>query len=91
MIKGTTVIFNEEYIDEITRHRDIAKQKYEVEDLPEEKINCKKALDKWEQKLDWALNFTDTVDSLENIMVPNITVVRTLKGYELPAKHLQLI
>ena len=28
---GTTVIFNEEYIDEIIRHRDIEKSKYDVE------------------------------------------------------------
>ena len=34
---GTTVIFNEEYINEIIRHRDIAKRKYEVENMPKEK------------------------------------------------------
>ena len=91
MINGSTVIFNEEYIDEITRHRDNAQQKYEVEDLPEEKIKAKQQLDKWERKLDWALNFQDTIDSIENVLVPNITVIRTVKGYELPAKHLQLV
>ena len=51
---GTTVIFNEEYIDEIIRHRDIAKRKYEVENMPKEKEKCKQSLDAWEQKLEQA-------------------------------------
>ena len=91
MISGATVIFNDEYIDEVTRHRDNAKKKYEVEDLPEKKEQAKKAYDNWEKKLDWALNFQETVDRVVNCEVPNITVVKTISGYELPAKILQTV
>ena len=31
MIKGATVIFNEDYIAELERHRDNAKKKFEIE------------------------------------------------------------
>ena len=91
MISGATVIFNDEYIDEVTRHRDNAKKKYEVEDLPEKKAQAKKAYESWETKLDWALNFQETIDRVINCEVPNITVVKTISGYELPAKILQTV
>lgn len=91
MISGATVIFNDEYIDEVTRHRDNAKKKYEVEDLPEKKVQAKKAYETWETKLDWALNFQETIDRVINCEVPNITVIRTISGYELPAKILQTV
>jgi len=91
MITGATVIFNDEYIDEVTRHRDIAKKKFEVEDLPEKKEQAQKAYESWEKKLDWSLNFQDVVDRVINCEVPNITVIKTMTGYELPAKILQTV
>lgn len=91
MIKGTTVIFNDEYIDELTRHRDIAKKKFEVEDLPEHKSKAEKGLIAAEKRLDWAISFQDTIDHFVNLDVPSITGVVTVKGYELPAKHLQVV
>ena len=91
MIKGTTVIFNEEYIDEIARHRDIAKRKYELEHMPNHKEKLKKEYESWENKLEWSLNFQDEVDFVQNMEVPKITVCKTLKGYEIPAKHLQTV
>ena len=78
MIKGTTVIFNEEYIGELERHRDNAKKKFEVEDVPEFKQKAQKYLDACEKRLEWATEFRDTG-------------VVTVGGYELPAKHLQVL
>mgnify|MGYP003290131074 CR=1 FL=1 len=91
MVKGTTVIFNDEYVDEIIRHRDISKKKYENENMESIKAKHLKNYKAWEQKLDWALNFQDTVDSFINVEVPSITVCKTMGGLELPAKHLQVI
>ena len=91
MINGTTVIFNEDYIDEVTRHRDIWKKKYEVENMPNQKEKNFKEYEKWEKKLDWALNFQDTVDFVQNMEVPSITVVKVMSGLEIPSKHLQVV
>lgn len=91
MIKGTTVIFNEEYIGELERHRDNAKKKFEVEDVPEFKQKAQKYLDACEKRLEWATEFRDTVDHFVHLDVPNITGVVTVGGYELPAKHLQVL
>lgn len=91
MVKGSTVIFNEDYIDEVTRHRDNWQRKYDVENMPNQKEKNKKELERWEAKLEWSINFQDTVDFVQNMEVPAITVVKTLQGYEIPAKHLQVI
>lgn len=91
MIKGSTVIFNEEYIDEITRHRDIAKRKYEVENMPNLKEKLRVEYNGWENKLEWALNFQDTVDFVQNMEIPKITVCKMLSGLEVPAKNLQAV
>ena len=91
MIKGATVIFNEEYIQEITRHRDTAKRKYEIENMPEKKEELKKKLESWEAKLDWALNFQDIVDKVQNMEIPSITVCKMISGEEIPAKLLQAV
>ena len=91
MIKGTTVIINDAYIDEVTRHRDIAKRKYEVENMPTQKEKLKTIYDNWENKLEWSLNFQDTVDFVQNMEVPQITVCKMVSGLEIPAKNLQTV
>ena len=91
MKKGNTVIFNDEYIDEVIRHRDIAKKKYEVENMPNQKARLKEELDAWENKLAWAEEFQDTIDTLVNVEIPKITAIKTMGGYEYPAKYLQVI
>ena len=90
-MQGTTVIFNEEYIDELSRHRDNWQTKYEVEDMPDLKEAARQNLEKFEKKLDWALNFRDTVEFTQHMEVPQITMVKTLSGFEIPAKHLQTL
>lgn len=91
MIKGATVIFNNEYIEELTRHRDNAKKKFEVEDLPEYKSKAEAAYQAAEKKLDWALEFRDTVDHFVHLDVPNITGVVTVTGVQVPAKILEIV
>lgn len=91
MIKGTTVIFNDEYIDEVTRLRDIAKRKYDVENVPSNKEKLLKEYTHWENKLEWAMNFQDTVDFIQNMEVPAITICKTITGLEIPAKNLQTV
>lgn len=89
MIKGSTVIFNEKYIEELTRHRDICKHKFDIENMPSQKEKLQKELNAWNEKLDWALNFQDTVDFVHNMEIPKITVCKTITGLEIPAKNLQ--
>ena len=91
MQHGATVIFNEEYIDEIIRHRDIAKKKYEVENMPQAKAKAKEEWDAWENKLAWAEEFQDTIDKFVNVDIPKMTAIKTMGGYEYPAKYLQVI
>lgn len=91
MIQGTKVIFNNDYIEEITRHRDNAQKVWENELMPDAKEKAKKALDSWEDRLEWALSFEDILDEVKNVDVPNITIFKTMGGYELPAKHIQIV
>jgi len=91
MIKGSTVIFNEDYIDEITRHRDIAKRKFDTENMPNLKEKLRKEYENWENKLEWSLNFQDTVDFVQNLEIPKLTVCKMLSGLEIPAKNLQAV
>lgn len=91
MQHGSTVIFSNEYIEELTRHRDIAQRKYDVENMPNQKAKLKEELEAWENKLAWAEEFQDTIDSFVNVEVPKITAIKTMGGYEYPAKYLQVI
>lgn len=91
MKHGSTVIFNNDYIEELTRHKDIAKRKYDVENVPDVKAKLKEELDVWENKLAWAEEFQDTIDSFVNIDIPKMTVIKTMGGYEYPAKYLQIV
>lgn len=88
---GTKVIFNNEYIDELIRHRDIAKTRYYVETSVEAKEKAKQELDYWEDKLKWAEEFQDTIDEIKDMNIPKLTVVKTMSGHEYPAKYLQRI
>lgn len=91
MKHGSTVIFNSDYIEEIIRHRDIAKRKFDVENLPAQKAKAKAEYEAWETKLEWAEEFQDHIEEIKNMDIPNITVIKTMGGYEYPAKCLQVI
>lgn len=90
-MQGTTVIFNEEFIQTIQRRLEIAEQKAATENMPNEKRLAMEAVESLRKKLDWALDFTDIICTIHNVEVPSITAVKTLQGYELPIKHLQII
>lgn len=91
MKHGATVIFNQDYIDEVIRHRDIAMRKFEVETIPSKKNEAKQVLDNWESKLEDAECFQDTIQEIKYMEVPKMTVIRTMGGRELPSRVLQVI
>ena len=90
-MNGAKVIFNEAFIDEITRHRDFSKHKYDIENMPEMKNKLLKEYEAWNKKLDWALNFQDTIAYVRNMDTPKLTVCKMVSGLELPAKNLQTL
>ena len=59
--------------------------------MPNKKAQLKEELDAWENKLAWAEEFQDTIDTLVNVEIPKITAIKTMGGYEYPAKYLQVI
>lgn len=91
MRQGTKVIFNQDYIDEVIRHRDIAQHKFNVENMPQQKENARKELEKWEQKLEFAENFQDTIEEIKHMDIPKLTAIKTMGGYEYPASCFQVI
>ena len=91
MKHGATVIFNQDYIDEVIRHRDIAQRKFDVETIPSKKNEAKAALDAWEAKLEDAECFQDVIQEIKHLDIPKMTAVRTMGGRELPVRMLQVI
>lgn len=91
MKQGTKVIFNQEYIDELIRHIEIARKKYEVENLPKEKEQALKSLQYLEKKLEEAETFQGTILEITNATIPSLTMVKTMDGQEYPLCQLQII
>ena len=91
MKKGQTVIFTDDYIDTIIRHRDITKQKYQVENMPGEKQKLKQKLDAWEQALEKAECFQGVIREVKNKDIEKLMSVVTMEGSEYSAKDLQVI
>lgn len=91
MKQGTTVIFNEEYIDTLTRHRDIAQRKFDTENLPKEKEQARRNLERLENLLDKAICYQGTVQEIKYTDIPSLTVVKTMDGGEYSLKDLQVI
>lgn len=91
MKQKTKVIFNNEYIQELYRHRDIAKKKYDVESPGIHKEQAKKDYEYFLNKIEWAENFQDIVEEIHNINIPHLTIVKTMSGRELLLRNLQFI
>lgn len=91
MIKGSTVILNEEYINELTRHRDNWEKRYNSEVMLQPKNKALNQLNKFESKLQKALDFQDTVQEILHIDNPHMTVVRTVNDIVLPLSHVKII
>ena len=91
MIKGSTVIFNEAYIEELTRLRDNCQNKLEMETFFKERQKLEEQLNMYQTKLDRALDFQDVLDEVIHIDVPQITTVRTVSDVVLPLKNIKVI
>lgn len=88
---GSTVIFNQEYIDEVARRTEVARKKYEVENMPDVKEKLKTNYEAWDKKLSWAMDFSDRIDTVKNVDIPSLTVVKTMSGLEIPASNVQIV
>lgn len=91
MEKGQTVIFNNDYIEQIIRHKDITQRKYQIENMPQEKQKLKQKLDAWEQLLEKAECFQGIIREVKNKEIEKLATIVTMEGTEYPAKHLQVI
>jgi hypothetical protein len=91
MKNGTTVIMNDEYISELTRHRDMYLKQVENEVLPDAYEKVLQKYKYFEAKLNEAIEFSDTVEEIVNLDIPRLTAVKTISGLVLPIKHVQII
>lgn len=91
MIKGSTVIFTDEYISELKRHRDNAKKQLEVEIDTRLREDLEKKYLYFHNKVEHALDFQDVVEEVINVDIPRITTIRTIKGLVIPIKNIQII
>lgn len=91
MIKGSTIIMSEEYISELERHRDKWKKRFELETHVKERTMYEKEMNAYQNKIDRALEYQDTIDEIVHIDIPRLTVVKTMSGMTLPISHVQVI
>ena len=91
MIKGATIILSDEYINELTRHKDNLEQQILLEDIPDKKARIQSRFDIMSKKLDEALEFQDVVDEIVNLEIPNMAVVKTMTGLVLPLANIKVL
>lgn len=91
MINGSTIIMNDEYIEELTRHRDICEQNLKEEIVPAKQEKLEERLRYWENKINEAIEFRDVIDEVLNLDMPRLMVVKTISGLVLPLKHIQIL
>lgn len=91
MIKGSTVIMSEEYIDELQRHLAKWKKRFELETQVKERNKCEKEISMYEAKIDKALSYQDTIEEILHIDIPRLTAVKTVGGKTFPITHVQVI
>lgn len=91
MIKGSTIIMSDEFISELTRHKDICKKKLDIEMMPEAREELTRRYELLEEKLNQALEFQDVIDEVVNLDMPRLTAVKTINGLVLPIKNVQIL
>ena len=91
MIKGSTIIFNDEYISELKRHIDNARRQLDTTIDSKVRQELEEKVDYLSKKLEYALDFQDTVHQVINVEVPRITTVKTISGVTLPLRIVQII
>ena len=78
MIPGNTIIYNDEYISELQRFKDITEQKLNHEISPDVRAKLEEAYKNICHKIDDALEFQEVVEELINVEVPRIAAVKTI-------------
>ena len=91
MKNGSTIIMNEEYIEELIRHRDICDETLKEEIVPNKQEKLKEKLKYWNNKINEAIEFRDVIDEVLNLDMPRLMVVKTISGLVLPVKHVQIL
>ena len=91
MIKGSTVIMSEDYIADLTRHRDTYKKLMENEPYFDAQAKYRTKYEMYEEKLNKALEFQDTIEEIINVEIPKISVVKTVTGLAIPLRNLQVL
>ena len=91
MIKGSTVIFNDEYISELQRHKDNTKKQLDNTIDSRAKAELEEKFNYFTKKLEYALDFQDTVEQVINVEIPKIATVRTVSGMTIPIRIVQVI
>lgn len=91
MIKGSTIIFNEEYISEIERHISNVEKQLKNEITPDKRYALKEKLDKLNAKLEYALDFQDCLEEVLNVDILKLATVRTMSGLVLPLNIVKVI
>lgn len=91
MIIGSTIIFNDDYISEIKRHRDNIQRKLDNEVIPDAREELQEKYKFFDNKLEEAMDFQDVASEFINIDVPRIAAVRTISGAVLPLRNVQVL
>jgi hypothetical protein len=91
MINGSTIIMNDEYIEELTRHRNICEKNLKEEIVPAKQAKLEEKLNYWNNKINEAMEFQDVIDEVLNLDMPRLMVVKTISGLVLPLKHIQIV
>lgn len=91
MIKGSTIIYNDSYIDELTRHYNNVKEQFDLEDIPDIKEKLKTKMTFFSNKLDEAIEFQDTIDEIMNLEVPSLSIIKTISGRVIPLANVKVL
>lgn len=91
MIKGSTIIMSEAYIEELSRHKKNVYDKFLAEDIPDKKQELENKYTHLSLKLEEALCFQDTIDEIINLEVPNLAIVKTISGLAIPLANVRVL
>ena len=91
MIKGSTIIMSEAYIEELTRHKENAFNLYEKEDIPNKKEDLKLKYENLCLKLEEALSFQDVIDEVVNLEIPSLAIAKTVSGLAIPLANITVL
>lgn len=91
MIKGSTVIMSDRYIDILSRYVENSQRKLNCETNEYSRKKLQKELEYYQIKLDKALEFQDVIEQVLNVDIPSLTAIKTVKGYVLPINNVKVV